>query len=304
VAISHVEVVPEVAVVEPASEQVEPSTEDLAQKAGAPVQGFEFTAQQSDLANVLPMLAKLANSPYHAVLHEVLIEVRESDVVLTTFNLSTALRVCVPATVTTPGIFTAPAVLLSDLVTRLPDEPLTFQHIPDEQMLVIKSSVGTHRMNGLGPDDYPNLPEFKGQPIQIDSSFLEAALGRVSFSASSDETKQILTGIRLSLGAGDDSRSDGCEFEAAATDGHRLSLWQGELKSSVPTRHFTVPAASADRIRKVLDIARKTGAVDEPVMCSISMDDEITPTGELLPTCSFLRVQAGVNMVIVRLLDG
>jgi DNA polymerase-3 subunit beta len=81
----------------------------------------------------------------------------------------------------------------------------------------ITSLTGSYRMRGMPADDYPELPLVQaGSPIRIAPEALAQGLRGTLFASSADESKQLLTGVHLSLR----ERA----MEAAATDGHRLAI--------------------------------------------------------------------------------
>jgi DNA polymerase-3 subunit beta len=74
-------------------------------------------------------------------------------------------------------------------------------------------------MRGLPADDYPELPMVEsGMTLKLQPAGLVQALKGTLFASSSDEAKQLLTGVHL--------RFNDKALEAAATDGHRLAVLQ------------------------------------------------------------------------------
>lgn len=72
-------------------------------------------------------------------------------------------------------------------------------------------------MRGMPADDFPALPLVEnGTALKLDPAALVKALRSTLFASSSDEAKQLLTGVHL--------RFDRTSLEAASTDGHRLAV--------------------------------------------------------------------------------
>ena len=72
-------------------------------------------------------------------------------------------------------------------------------------------------MRGMSADDFPELPLVEsGKAVKVNARALLKALRGTLFASSSDEAKQLLTGVHLHF--------DGKAMEAAATDGHRLAV--------------------------------------------------------------------------------
>ena len=116
-------------------------------------------------------------------------------------------------------------------------------------------------MRGMGAEDFPELPVVEaGQVTYLSVENLLEGLRSSLFSASSDETKQVLTGVHLTM------QSDGLEF--AATDGHRLTVVQtmnaeaaetsGTANEAEKALDVTIPAKALQELTKMLE--RQTGS--------------------------------------------
>ena len=107
-------------------------------------------------------------------------------------------------------------------------------------------------MRGMGAEEFPELPVIEdGELATLSAEALIDGLRGSLFAASADETKQVLTGVHLSL------QPDGLEF--AATDGHRLSVVQTIEEDASPDRsksetalNVTIPAKALQELIKML----------------------------------------------------
>lgn len=136
---------------------------------------------------------------------------------LTAFDLSLGIRTSFPAQIESGGQVTLPAKLLKDIVSRLPDGELTLESDGDTPQTSLVSSSGRYQVQGMSAEEFPELPAIDGgKEICLSTDSLIDGLRGTLFAASSDDTKQVLTGVHLAV------RADGLEF--AATDGHRLAV--------------------------------------------------------------------------------
>jgi DNA polymerase III subunit beta len=254
------------------------------------VQGFRFVCDQADLAEHLPLLSRIAaNTGIHPVLQHILMEAEGDRLVMTAFNLSTAIQVAVKGMVHQPGKLCAPAKLLEQLVLQLPSEQVTLQHDPDSNRLLVTSSAGVHQMLGMSDDEYPALPQFSSQPIELPVKLLQQALMYTEFSTSHDESKQVLCGVNFEFHER--------EIHAASTDGHRLSHWQGAVEY-----RLSAPQSANFHYRMLPDL-RKLMANSESAR--LQFDQEIKMQDELLPTSGYARFEmSSGNLLICRLIDG
>lgn len=226
---------------------------------------MKLVCSQSDLNTNLSLVSRAVPSrPTHLVLANVLLKADPDTqrVQLTAFDLSLGIQTSFPAQIESGGIFTLPAKLLNDIVSRLPDGEITLDDETDEGCVTLKSKSGRYKVRGMGAEDYPELPEISdGQAIQLPSEILIDGLRGSLFATSADETKQVLTGVHFKL------QEDNLEF--AATDGHRLSVVQSsthkpddeeEDNNSLDIEEFevTVPAKALREVERMLGMFKAT----------------------------------------------
>ncbi|MGJ3253870.1 MAG: DNA polymerase III subunit beta [Elainellaceae cyanobacterium] len=183
---------------------------------------MKLTCAQSELNTRLSLISRAVPSrPSHPVLANVLLRVdaKSQQVSLTGFDLSLGVQTSFGADIESGGDLTLPAKLLSDIVSRLPDGDITLDDESGDALVTLTSSSGRYQVKGMGAEEYPELPtiEAGGVAYLPVDALIEGLRGSL-FASSTDETKQVLTGVHLT------AESDSLEF--AATDGHRLAVVQ------------------------------------------------------------------------------
>lgn len=182
---------------------------------------MKFFCQQSDLKKALSIVGKCVPSrATHPILETVKFEIDSNTLTLTTFNLSSGSITNIPIDECS-GVegFCLPFNLLSNLINKLPEQKLTFEK--KEENITIGTKSGEFILQSFPLNDYPELPEVKTEnKIILDANLFIDSLGKTCFAASTDETKQVLTGVHLSIKEN--------QIELAATNGHRLSCWKTE----------------------------------------------------------------------------
>ncbi|MFM7614273.1 MAG: DNA polymerase III subunit beta, partial [Synechococcales cyanobacterium] len=182
-------------------------------------------------------------------------------VTLVGFDLSLGIKTSFSAQVLQEGRITVPAKLLTDIVVRLPDGDLTLELLEDT--ISLTSIYGQYEVRGMSADEFPELPVIQqGEVMQLPIEGLLSGLQGSLYAASTDETKQILTGVHLV------TESDALEF--AATDGHRLSvvvpmLTDGESVTTDHPRHsldVTIPAKTLRELERMLASQQEVSTVD------------------------------------------
>ncbi|HBB35421.1 MAG TPA: DNA polymerase III subunit beta [Cyanobacteria bacterium UBA8803] len=190
---------------------------------------MKLVCTQSDLNTHLSLVSRAVPSrPTHPILANVLLAADRTtqQVRLTAFDLSLGIQTSFAANVISGGTITIPAKLLNDIVSRLPEGEMTLEDAlgevegegePDNPLVTLTSKSGRYQMRSLGPEEFPELPQIKSdEAIQLSVEALAEGLRGSLFATSSDETKQVLTGVHLTV------QQDRLEF--AATDGHRLAV--------------------------------------------------------------------------------
>ncbi|MEO8890003.1 MAG: DNA polymerase III subunit beta, partial [Coleofasciculaceae cyanobacterium] len=232
---------------------------------------MKLVCTQSDLNSNLSLVSRAVPSrPTHPVLANVLVtaDVATQQVQLTAFDLSLGIQTSFAATVETGGKITIPAKLLNDIVSRLPEGEITLEEQATESpegdsvLITLTSASGRYQMRGMGAEEFPELPQVtQGLAIQLSAEALTEGLGGSLFATSSDETKQVLTGVHLTM------QQDSVEF--AATDGHRLAVVQtinqnteeGTETEDTASLEFTLPARALRELERMVGMRQSSEAV-------------------------------------------
>jgi len=229
---------------------------------------MKLVCNQSDLnANLSLVTRAVPSRPTHPVLANVLLRAdsETQQVSLTAFDLSLGIQTSFSATVLEAGDFTLPAKLLNDIVSRLPDGELTLEVAQGENseesgIATLTASTGRYEMRGIEAGDFPELPKVEdGMTLHLPVEAIASGLKGALFATSPDETKQVLTGVHLSL------LTDRLEF--AATDGHRLAVVCTnnpedikELNAEEPLE-LTIPARALRELEKILFMLQSEGVI-------------------------------------------
>lgn len=185
------------------------------------VSDMQFIAPQSELAAALKVASRaVGNGRSHPITANLLLTA-DPDlgvVTITGHDLSRGIRACVSASISDAGSITAPARLLTDIISRLnSDEPISL--ITTGNTLEIKSTSGSYSVSTLPAEDYPDIPALNtAHRAVVSPAAFALVLDATLHAAASDESKQVLTGVHLVI-------KDGT-LHAASTDGHRLAVYE------------------------------------------------------------------------------
>ncbi len=228
---------------------------------------MKLVCTQSDLNTNLSLVSRAVPSrPTHPVLGNVLFsaDTETQQVRLTAFDLSLGIQSSFAAQVEVGGEITIPAKLLNDIVSRLPEGEITLEDeegeaaneaedvsevpVREERLVVtLTSASGRYQVRGMGAAEFPELPSVEaGVAIHLPVEALIEGLRGSLFATSADETKQVLTGVHLTV------QQDSLEF--AATDGHRLAVVETTNQNAAEGEEAE-PSTS-----KVISMSRATDA--------------------------------------------
>ncbi|WP_448267316.1 DNA polymerase III subunit beta [Nostoc sp. DSM 114159] len=231
---------------------------------------MKLVCSQSDLSTNLSLVSRAVPSrPTHPVLANVLLQAdaETNQVSLTAFDLSLGIRTSFNAEVWESGAIALPAKLLVDITSRLPEGEIT---LDDESALTGATSGGEglivtltpksghYQVRAMGPEEFPELPVIENtEVIHLTTTALIEGLRGSLFATSADETKQVLTGVHLTV------KQDTLEF--AATDGHRLAVVETSNErplEGTSQLEVTVPARALRELQRML---AHSASSDEPV---------------------------------------
>jgi DNA polymerase III subunit beta len=205
---------------------------------------MKLVCSQSDLSSKLSLISRIVPSnPAHPVLANVLLIAEPDRLGLSVFDLSIGMQVWIPATVETTGSLTLPARLFSEIVSRLPNQEVRLE--TEDLAVSLSCGSGRYQMQGLSADEFPELPTLSEiEPLLLDTAVLTDGLQSTLFASSTDESKQVLTGLHIS------SSAEGLEM--ATTDGHRLAIAQFPDSSNADHIDVTVPARALRELERML----------------------------------------------------
>jgi DNA polymerase-3 subunit beta len=217
---------------------------------------MKLVCSQSDLSTNLSLVSRAVPSrPTHPVLANVLLQadVETNQVSLTAFDLSLGIRSSFSAEVIEGGAIALPAKLLVDITSRLPEGEITLDDESGDNtgegiVVTLKPKSGKYQVRAMGAEEFPELPVIESsEAIQLTTAAVIEGLKGSLFATSADETKQVLTGVHLTV------KQDTLEF--AATDGHRLAVLETTNERPIDSNEqleVTVPARALRELQRML----------------------------------------------------
>ncbi len=181
------------------------------------------------------------------ILSNVLLQTGEGNLTLTSTDLDVTISAKVDATVKDAGDITLPARLLNEIVGKVESPDLELE--VKENICSIEAGASFFRLHGLPVDEFPPVPEEKGEAITLNQGKLRFMLRYTSYAVSKEETRYVLNGILFSFGEG--------KLALVATDGRRLALMEEAIEA--PEGRCIVPTKAITELGKLLgDLGKVT----------------------------------------------
>ncbi len=229
---------------------------------------MEIVCNQNEFNYAIQLVSKaVASRPTHPILANLLLTADQgtNKISLTGFDLNLGIQTSFDATVRKSGAITIPSKLLSEIVNKLPSEtPISLDVDESSDNILIKSDRGSFNIKGIPSDDYPSLPFVEsGTSLNIDPSSFLKALKLTIFASSSDDSKQLLTGVNFKFNLK--------YLESAATDGHRLAVVlvdnkedfaeKEDFASNEENLSVTIPTRSLREIEKLVSLRSSENSI-------------------------------------------
>lgn len=178
-------------------------------------------AKQVLLDGLNKVVGVVSNRPSMPILTNVLMEVANGELKLTTTNTELTIVTKVPCMVSTAGSITLPARKLQSIIREMRDGEVSVS--VKDTVASIQCNRAQFKLNGLSSEEFPTLAAFKdANEFKIPQNMLAKGIKYTEFAISTDGTRYVLNGIYTCFMEG--------KLTMVATDGRRLALFESELE--------------------------------------------------------------------------
>ncbi len=186
------------------------------------------------------------------ILANVLIEASDGSVNLRATDLDIEVLDRAPAMVEQAGATTVSAVLLHDIIRKLPDGAL-IELVDDARTGRLQVSAGRSNFSlaTLPKEDFPVMASSEySANFAAPAKMLRRLFDKAKFAISTEETRYYLNGVYMHVADGESGRVLRC----VATDGHRLARIDAPLPEGAENMPgVIVPRKTVGELRKLLD---------------------------------------------------
>jgi len=179
------------------------------------------------------------------VLNNLFVEGTEGSLRLVATDLELGIEAAASARVEEEGALTVPARIFAEVMANLPEAEVELE-VDEGNTVSVRCERSSYNIRGLPAEEFSTLPELVSPIVfELPQTTLRQVIGQTTFASSPDETRPILTGVLLSVGAD--------EMRVVATDTHRLALRQlPGIQGIKESRSVIVPARVLNELSRVL----------------------------------------------------
>jgi len=180
------------------------------------------------------------------ITQNILLSAEKSRLKLAATNLEMASTCWIGAEVKKEGDITVPARLLIDFVSSLPNDLIEINLPTNSRILELKSGHFQAHIHGIDAADFPPIPQINdGITTTIDVASLREGITQVAFTAATEESRPVLTGINTEF--------DGEQLNLVAADGFRLAVHKTNLSAPVIAQTTVIiPARTLNELNRLL----------------------------------------------------
>ena len=245
--------------------------------------GLRVSCVQDHLSRALGMVTRATgNRNTMPILGYVLASTDGERLRLTATNLELSVTAWVGARVLSEGSACLPGAVVRETVSALPAGRDVALDVKGAAVRVECERVGAN-LKGADPTEFPAVSLLDEAPVvRIPARQFRRAVESVAFAAAKDESRPVLSGVNLRIGAG--------ALRLSAADGFRLSIRTDVLDGTAGDVDVIIPA------RSLLEVAR--------VISSDEDDVEIVVASNRTQAGFRVRASTGDALVTTRLLEG
>lgn len=222
---------------------------------------MELTCLQENLDRGLNIVSRaVATRATLPITQNILLATENGRLKLVATNLEIAISCWLGAKVEDEGAITLPAGLFGDFIHSMPQDTVSIKLLPAAKIVELKCTRFEARIHGVDAKDFPPMPEVgEGLNTRIDVEALRKAIPRVAMTASTDDSRPVLTGVSAKF------KED--TLTLAGADGYRLSVHSVPLADTIEKDvEVIIP------VKTLRDLNSLLANVDEPVQVTINAE--------------------------------
>ncbi|MCS7078075.1 MAG: DNA polymerase III subunit beta [Bacteroidia bacterium] len=185
------------------------------------------------------------NRPVLPILECFLFELNEGNLTITATDLEVTITTSLPVESKDKGRIAVKAKILTETLSKLPEQPITIKFDEQTRAIEINSDSGKYKQVGENPEDYPQPHSIEnGIQVQIPAVLLLKGIQSTIFAVSKDDMRPAMMGVLFHF------TSQGINF--VATDAHCLARHNFSDITTNEEYKIIIPEKALSILQKVL----------------------------------------------------
>lgn len=209
---------------------------------------MQISCLKENLERALNIVGRaVASRPTVPVIQNVLLVAEKGNLRLTATNNQIAITTWIGAMIDREGEITVPARLFEEFVRSAKDDRIDIHFDDEENTLNVQSGKASATIPYIDASQFPAIPHVEeALSAKSDPVVLKQAINRVAFSAATEESRPVLTGVEI--------KTEGDNFFMAAADGFRLAI-QKDVLYKAPDKDIkiVIPARTLMELGRLLN---------------------------------------------------
>ena len=225
---------------------------------------MKFSILQENLSHGVTVASRSASAKASLpILNHILLSAEDGRLKISSTNLEIGVNYYTGAKVEEEGSLAVPARVLQDLISSL--SPGKVEITVNKGNLHLNSGGVEANIAGIDGSEFPTIPNFpKEGGVGLPAEELSQAINEVSYAASVDENRAVLSGVLWSI--------EGDKMELVATDGYRLAKKDTKISNKIPPWQVIIPAKTMSELAKI--ISELTGRGESPDEVQVFLNKE------------------------------
>lgn len=213
------------------------------------------------------------------ILSGLLINAEDGHLVISSTDLEISVRADMEAEVRESGSTVVSGRLIGDIVKNLSAGDVSLE--TSDKYLTVKSSDGEYRIREMMPEDFPQIPNWKGESVlKVGGGEFMLAVQQTARASSTDDKRPVLTGTLVEKDIGNGT------IRLVTTDSYRLALKELEVSGDVSQwEDCLVPTKTLN------EVARLAGSSEADVEMKMQEKQVMFRVGELVVSSRLIEGQ-------------
>ena len=249
---------------------------------------MRFACDRTTLVEKLSILARgVSTRSALPVLSGILLQARDGRLEMYSTDMELSIKASIATTIETEGEAVVPARLFTDVIKNMAAADVRVE--AGDGVVKILAGKAAFSLNSWVASDFPPTSSFDmSEAFSVGVTPFVETLNKVGRAASRDETRPILTGVLVTIGAG--------KLKMVATDSYRLSVKEtpleggpaDEIQAIVPVKALSevqrlAPAVDDGELRLVITENQALFAVGDVWIATRLIDGQFPNYRQLLP---------------------